>query len=316
VVLCQDLPHLSHLGVRARQERVPFATCTNRQVAEALAKLQGQLVDLTVKADRVALTESDGSSSASDTAGAAVGGTGAPDGSAGATKRVRKGRVIPLSKADVQSCGSKAAVCGQLAALATAKPPKGQAAAAAAALFQAPTGAVLPFGCMELAVKDAGSFSLFSKLRDTLDTAVEGAELDAACAEMRELLEGCAPSAALVEELQKELGDRALQAGVIVRSSANVEDLAGLSGAGLYDSVPDVDAADAVKLRAAIVEVWASLFSRRAVLSRRTAGIPQSEACMAVLVQVSGVVLCICYCAFALAPPCTIAAALPCSSTE
>ena len=51
-----------------------------------------------------------------------------------------------------------------------------------------------------------------------------------------------------------------------------MEDLAGLSGAGLYDSVGNVPAGDAGALGAAIARVWASLYTRRAVLSRRAAG--------------------------------------------
>jgi hypothetical protein len=39
---------------------------------------------------------------------------------------------------------------------------------------------------------------------------------------------------------------------------------------------------------AAITAVWASLYSRRAVLSRRAAGVGQGDACMAVLIMVSG----------------------------
>ena len=60
---------------------------------------------------------------------------------------------------------------------------------------------------------------------------------------------------------------------VIVRSSANVEDLAGMSGAGLYDSIPNIPAGDAKALGTAVAQVWASLFTRRAVLSRRAAGV-------------------------------------------
>ena len=61
---------------------------------------------------------------------------------------------------------------------------------------------------------------------------------------------------------------------VIVRSSANVEDLAGMSGAGLYDSIPNIPAGDTKALGTAVAQVWASLFTRRAVLSRRAAGVP------------------------------------------
>ena len=61
-------------------------------------------------------------------------------------------------------------------------------------------------------------------------------------------------------------------ATVIVRSSANVEDLAGMSGAGLYDSIAGVPVSDPSALGKAIGAVWASLYTRRAVLSRRAAG--------------------------------------------
>ena len=57
-----------------------------------------------------------------------------------------------------------------------------------------------------------------------------------------------------------------------VRSSANVEDLAGMSGAGLYDSLPNIPAGDAAAFGAGVAAVWASLYTRRAVLSRRAAG--------------------------------------------
>lgn len=59
---------------------------------------------------------------------------------------------------------------------------------------------------------------------------------------------------------------------VIARSSANVEDLEGMSGAGLYDSLPNIPADDASALGKAVAGVWASLYTRRAVLTRRAAG--------------------------------------------
>jgi phosphoglucan, water dikinase len=67
----------------------------------------------------------------------------------------------------------------------------------------------------------------------------------------------------------KELG---CSARAYVRSSANVEDIEGMSGAGLYESVPNVDVGSAVELGAAIAEVWASLYTARAVSTRRRAG--------------------------------------------
>ena len=72
-----------------------------------------------------------------------------------------------------------------------------------------------------------------------------------------------------------------------IRSSANVEDLSGMSAAGLYESVVGVDARDVDAVQRAVSDVWASLYSRRAVLARRAAGDVrmQTEARMAVLAQ-------------------------------
>ena len=61
-------------------------------------------------------------------------------------------------------------------------------------------------------------------------------------------------------------------ATVIVRSTANVEDLAGMSGAGLYDSIPNIALGTSGAFEKALASVWASLYTRRAVLSRRAAG--------------------------------------------
>ena len=63
----------------------------------------------------------------------------------------------------------------------------------------------------------------------------------------------------------------------MARSSANVEDLAGMSGAGLYDSVPCQDPRDRACLQAAVQRVWASLYTPRAILTRRAAGEPVSH---------------------------------------
>ena len=68
----------------------------------------------------------------------------------------------------------------------------------------------------------------------------------------------------------------------MARSSANCEDLEELAGAGLYESVANVGLAD---LEVAVKTVWASLWTRRAALGRRQAGIPHEQAHMAVLIQ-------------------------------
>ena len=56
---------------------------------------------------------------------------------------------------------------------------------------------------------------------------------------------------------------------IAIRSSSSQEDLENQSGAGLYDSVLNVDLSDDNAIKAALIEVWLSLFTKRAVLSRR-----------------------------------------------
>ncbi|MGB8508035.1 MAG: PEP/pyruvate-binding domain-containing protein [Pyrinomonadaceae bacterium] len=71
--------------------------------------------------------------------------------------------------------------------------------------------------------------------------------------------------------------------GLFVRSSSNVEDLPNFSGAGLYDTVPNVK--DDEKLVEAVKTVWASLWKFEAYEARERANIDHSKAYMAVLVQ-------------------------------
>lgn len=70
----------------------------------------------------------------------------------------------------------------------------------------------------------------------------------------------------LAEMITSEFGPSKLLA---VRSSSSQEDLPNQAGAGLYDSYLDVPSDDKEPLIIAIVNVWCSLFTKRAVMSRR-----------------------------------------------
>lgn len=132
--------------------------------------------------------------------------------------------------------------------------------------------------------------------------AVSGKEVDAAVAALQKALDqtpdkiaDCAQAArAAVEKCKvpQEALDalmKGLPAGtdrVAVRSSANSEDLEGVSGAGLHDSVLGVNAKDRGELERAVQQVWASMFTLRAVQSRNAAGMPLFKGiAMGVLVQ-------------------------------
>ncbi|CAN4090771.1 unnamed protein product [Withania somnifera] len=296
VVLLQELPHLSHLGVRARQERVVFVTCDDDDKVSDVRQLIGKYVRLEASSTGVKLTASSSEnasrvstnklpSSTAFSAGAASSDSSASSISVKSSqvKEVGPTRgVIPLVDADIQSSGAKAAACAQLASLATSS-TKVYSDQGAPASFKVPAGAVIPFGSMETALETNKSMETFTLLVEQIETAeTDSGELDKHCKDLQKLIASALPVQDVIESLGKIFPSNAR---LIVRSSANVEDLAGMSAAGLYDSIPNVSTSDPIRFGHAVARVWASLYTRRAVLSRRAAGVPQKDAMMAVLVQ-------------------------------
>jgi phosphoenolpyruvate synthase/pyruvate phosphate dikinase len=102
-------------------------------------------------------------------------------------------------------------------------------------------------------------------------------------AAMRERLRAGKVSEELREAVLKKVRAEYAGKGLFVRSSSNVEDLPNFSGAGLYDTVPNVK--DEAKLIEAVKTVWASLWNFEAYEARERANIDHSKAYMAVLVQ-------------------------------
>lgn len=136
---------------------------------------------------------------------------------------------------------------------------------------------------MELALAKNKSTETFESLLQQIETAkLDNGELDKLCIQLQNLISSLQPPEEITENLFKIFPKNAR---LIVRSSANVEDLAGMSAAGLYESIPNVSPSNPIIFANAISRVWASLYTRRAILSRRAANVPQKEATMAVLVQ-------------------------------
>uniref|UniRef100_A0A803LZL4 CBM20 domain-containing protein n=1 Tax=Chenopodium quinoa TaxID=63459 RepID=A0A803LZL4_CHEQI len=302
VILLQELPHLSHLGVRARQEKVAFVTCEDDDSASYFKKLSGQYVRLEASSGGVdiqpcspgetnndpiidippshdpstaGLVESDDSSSSLsiDPQLSEV----IPDAILLFVDKCKKFlvQVIPsevvtlLADAEPRTCGAKAAAFyNELGVPAS---------------FKVPTGAVIPFGSMELALEANQSLEAFRSYIEQIETAeVADGALDNLCSKLQELICSIQPSKDVIQNIAEIFPSTAC---LIVRSSANVEDLAGMSAAGLYESIPNVSPSNPTVFGSAVSRVWASLYTRRAVLSRRAARVPQKKAQMAVLVQ-------------------------------
>ncbi|XP_022851246.1 phosphoglucan, water dikinase, chloroplastic [Olea europaea var. sylvestris] len=296
VILLQELPHLSHLGVRARQEKVVFVTCEDDDKSANIKNMSGKSVRIEASSAGVnvtpALTEhGDGNiplEKQSNTVSPTIGNSMKNNSSSLAVKTSKsnqskssRGGVVLLGDADLQSSGAKAAACGRLSSLAAAS-SKVYNDQGVPVSFKVPAGAVIPFGSMEMALERSGSMETYKSLVGHIETAKIDGELDKLCNDLQELISSLQPPKEIFESLGRIFQNSAC---LMVRSSANVEDLAGMSAAGLYESIPNVSLSNPIVFGQAVGRVWASLYTRRAVLSRRAAGVPQEAAVMAVLVQ-------------------------------
>jgi phosphoglucan,water dikinase len=297
VVLLQELPHLSHLGVRARQEKVVFVTCEDDDKITDIRNLNKKYVRLEASPSGVILVPSAATeeknidiltNTISNNGKSSVLIASDDDSSWSSAKTpessedIPSGGIIALTDSNVETSGAKAASCGRLASLSLLS-AKVQSDQGVPASFNVPAGAVIPFGVMELALKQSNSTETFISLLKQIETArLQNNELDKLCQQLQELVSTQQPPKPVIESLLKTFPSNSR---LIVRSSANVEDLAGMSAAGLYDSIPNVSPSNPTIFSQAVSKVWASLYTRRAVLSRRLAGVPQNEAKMAVLVQ-------------------------------
>src|ERR1051326_43928 len=102
-------------------------------------------------------------------------------------------------------------------------------------------------------------------------------------AELRERFKQGTISTDLREAVLKKVHAEYADKGLFVRSSSNVEDLPNFSGAGLHDTVPNVEGDE--QLMDAIKTVWASLWNFDAYEARERANVDHSKAFMAILVQ-------------------------------
>ncbi|XP_022586794.2 phosphoglucan, water dikinase, chloroplastic [Cyclospora cayetanensis] len=303
VVIGHDIPILSHLGVRARQQRLPFVACQDSTAFDFFCALDGQWVEVAAFPESFScrtLEAADAATAVEEQRKArlwqkrssedeeVVVAPFARSGSFAFGSLVQAARyvesssqppqLLPSERIKLASCGAKAATCARLEAAADAALQKDEEP-----VFRAPKCLCLPFGSMEWALHAEGHHEAFHALLKELDAAdFDAEELEKLCSRMQQLILTLPLPNGVHQTVKLFFGPKAR---LCLRSSANVEDLAGMSAAGLYESVCNVPVCDVTAIQSAVCTVWASLFSRRAVLARKVANIPQREACMAVLFQ-------------------------------
>ncbi len=263
ILLAHPIPRLSHLGVRARQAGVPFAISDDRSRLSPFEALLNRPVRLQITGDQVSMAPA--------SAGRA------PEPQAGGRRKPPvppvqlspEGRLTPLGEARVENCGAKATAAARLRAL--AKESQG--------LFQAPRGLVLPFGAMEHQLGQTPELEKeYRRHRAALQSDGPGAPDDSLEA-LRRILLRLPPPREITKQIEQFFG---ADTPLAVRSSASGEDLDNLAGAGLYDSLVGVPPA---RSDGAVQRVWASLWNRRAAMSRSQNGIDHAAIHMAVLIQ-------------------------------
>jgi len=138
---------------------------------------------------------------------------------------------------------------------------------------------VIPFGVMEESLHSASA--LEEKYRVLVSKLNELTQNDLIKA-LKRLMDIIGQLQVPYEIVSSVTENFKLNERLMVRSSSNCEDLEGLAGAGLYDSVANVPPHE---VSHAVYRVWSSLWTKRAVMSRKKTGIPHERAHMAVLIQ-------------------------------
>lgn len=263
LIIADETPLLSHLSVRARQRGIVFVSCEDISRIVELKRLSGQPIRICVTADtfEVDVTSMEGGDDFKGRTKKVI----VPEVSAEIPSR----KIITLNMVSSSTGGAKADGARRLAEIAKQRK----------ADFDVPRSVVIPFGVMEESLHSLSSFEAeYYSVLSEIDRAPL-LDTEGRLQRLRELVLQLPLDNELVSGIAAHFakGER-----LMVRSSSNCEDLEGLAGAGLYDSISSVPQSGIAQ---AVKEVWASLWNRRAVQARQNSSVPHGRARMAVLIQ-------------------------------
>ncbi len=260
---------LSHLALRARAWKIPHVGLKN--AATTYAKLDGQFVYFDAQGGTHALRLASAAEVAIDKAREAE------------QRRVvlppadkNETEIVRLLKIDVSRAPAYGAKSANL----------GEMVRAGFDGFKIPAGVAVPIHYYDAHLEKHGLWALIdAALKDPkfTDDATHRAQV---LADIRKRIMSAPLDAEFESRLTNALAPLASRGarGLFVRSSTNAEDLPGFNGAGLYDTVPNVQGA--AELSAAVRKVWASVWNLRAYEERQHFGIDHREVYGAVLVQI------------------------------
>jgi phosphoglucan,water dikinase len=263
LVVAHETPRLSHLAIRARQAGVVFAACRDPEQFSQIWALHGSHSALHAVGDEVRIETSssggDGQMQRPSLTSFTVPRTAPRNGSA----------LLDLIAVAPETCGAKASALRRLSELSEREE----------AGFSALPAVVVPFGVMEEALSQSPDLH-----REYL-SLLDGANGESAPVS-RETLHRLRSLIGRLDVPDKITGGVIARFGtdaaLVVRSSANTEDIEGYSSAGLYESLLNVKPP---RVAEALRGVWSSLWTDRAAASRVSSGIPHGDVRMAVIIQ-------------------------------
>jgi hypothetical protein len=258
---------LSHVNLRAIQDKVPNAFITKAAEQEAIASLVGKFVYYKVEASGYTIREATDDEVESHFAKLRPAERQVPKRDLSVTK------IRPLSAVGFKDSASVGVKASNLATLRTFELAEGVV----------PDGFAVPFHFYHAFMEHNGFYKKASALLEDEELRKDSDRLRKALKNLRKLIEqGDMPDgtrdelAAVQESFPKGTALRC-------RSSTNNEDLPGFSGAGLYDSCTHRE--DEGHLAKSIKQVFASLWNYRAVEEREFYRIDHLATAMGVLIH-------------------------------
>lgn len=263
IIVTVEIPLLSHLAVRARQNGTVFIFCGDAKRIEEIKAFSGKPISIATAGGNFQVSSAEAGSGEPDSPCLKTAGLMAPP-----TEYPEKA-LIDLDLITPSAGGGKAYGARRL----------GEIAETQGAGFRAPGGLVIPFGVMEASLRYNSSLAEeYASLTGEIDRSARPAQ-DICLGRLREIIIQLMPSGEVLSGVARHF---AKGSRLMVRSSSNCEDAEGMAGAGIYDSVTNVPLPETA---VAVTTVWASLWNRRALDARRNAGIAHEACHMAVLIQ-------------------------------
>ncbi len=266
IVICKTLPNqmprvagvisaerqtpLSHVNLRCVQDRVPNAFVANAMNQDAITSLVGKLVRYSVTSDGYSLREATKQEVDDHFSNSRPSDPLVP------ARDLSVNVIKPLQEISFENSSSFGAKASNLAAMHTFGFPAGMI----------PEGYVVPFAFYDEFMKRNGFYAKIDAMLGNAEFQQDREVQQSMLKELRGQMKQGIMSQVMMDSLKKIQESFSPGAAIRCRSSTNNEDLAGFSGAGLYDSFTHNP--DEGHLAKSIKQVYASLWNFRAFEER------------------------------------------------